>query len=183
MRLSKRILCSVCVAGLVFCVAYSGSLSYLQQKSGVTNKFTVGHNTSKIVEEFEKPPNLNPNTKIKKKVQVQNLGSVPCYVRVLVLPSSNPDAYRLETSGKVDDNWNGSAPWFHKGGWDNYYYYKRPIAVNELTSPLFNEITVLRDLNDLKPEDAQIIVYEETVQSAGYSNCYSAFEINPSTGN
>ena len=150
MKIDKRIIYSICTAGLIFCLAYTGSLSYLQQKSGVTNKFTVGHNTSKIVETFEKPPNLNANTRIKKKVQVQNLGSVPCYVRVLILPSSNPDAYRLETTGRVDSSLTGSAPWYHTGGWDNYYYYKKPIAVNELTSALFDEITILRDLNDLK---------------------------------
>lgn len=176
MKIDKRILYSFCAVGLVFCLAYSGSMSYLQQKSGVTNKFTVGHNTSKIVEEFEKPPNLNANTKIKKKVQVQNLGSVPCYVRVLILPSSNPDAYRLETTGRVDSSLTGSAPWYHTGGWDSYYYYKKPIATNELTSALFDQITILRDLNDLKPEDAQIIVYEETTQSEGYANCLQAFQ-------
>lgn len=174
-RVNKKILMVLCAVLLLGSMVYTGSLSYLQQMDGKTNKFTVGDNESKIVEEFTKPANLNANTRIHKKVQVQNLGSVPCYVRVLVLPSSNPDAFRLETTGRVDSNINSSVPWYHTGNYDNYYYYKKPINSGELTSALFEEITILRDLNHLKAEDAQIIVYEETTQSEGYSNCIDAF--------
>lgn len=176
MKIDKRILCTISAVMLVGCLAYTGSLSYLQKMDEQTNKYTVGNNRSKIVDNFEKPQNLNADAKIKKKVQVQNLGSVPCYVRVLVIPSSNPDAFRLETNGKVDSDLNGSASWYHTGDYDDYYYYKKPLASNEVTSALCDEVTVLKDLNHLGGEDAQIIVYEESTQSEGFDNCLKAFE-------
>lgn len=71
---------------------------------------------------------------------------------------------------------NGSASWYHTGDYDDYYYYKKPLASNEVTSALCDEVTVLKDLNHLGGEDAQIIVYEESTQSEGFDNCLKAFE-------
>lgn len=175
MRLDKRILCTLCAVMLVGCLAYTGSLSYLQQMDVKTNKFSVGNNTSRIVETFTPPANLNQGTRINKKVQVQNQGSVSCYVRVLVLPSSNPGSFRLENTS-VDSSLTGAAKWYHTGSWDNYYYYKAVLAPGETTTALFDGVTVLSNLNGLSADDAKIIVYEESVQSEGYSNCVQAFQ-------
>lgn len=173
----KRVLVIACTLLLLggFSQTFT-TLSYLQGNYERVNNFKVGYNDSEIIETFVKPPNLNKGTVVNKKVQVKNTGNVPCYVRVLVLPTSNPGSFRLETKGSVDDSLSSSKAWYHTGGWDNYYYYKRVLQPGETTSALFDGVTLLEDLNSLKVEDAQIIVYEESNQSEGYSDCIKAFE-------
>lgn len=177
MKNLKKLLVVSCMALLLSGVSSTYiTLSYLQEHYNRVNNFSVGYNDSEIVETFVKPTNLNKGTVINKKVQVKNTGNVPCYVRVLVLPTSNPESYRLEVGSNVDSSLSSSKDWYHTGGWDNYYYYKEILQPNETTSVLFDGITVLNNLNNLKVEDAQIIVYEETNQAEGYSDCLKAFE-------
>lgn len=165
------------IAGfMLLSLAVVGSFSYLQSEDEVINRFTVDSNESEIIEKYTVPNDLDKNTTILKSVQIKNSGDVPCYVRVLVVPASDPESYRLETAETTDDRLNGGKDWYHEDGWDNYYYYKKILQPGETTSALFTKITVLSDLNDLNQEDAQIIVYEESNQSEGYGNYLEAFK-------
>lgn len=178
------------ILGLIGCIALIGvvsavSISYLQSKSVVTNKFTVGHNDTQIVETYTKPGSISNGQVINKKVQVKNNSNVPCYVRVFAVPSSNPGgSVKLNIEGTVDGSLSTTTgkDWFHEGGDDAYYYYKKVLNPGETTTPLFNSVTVVNasynaDLNEsLTAENLQVIVYEESQQSEGHSSPVNAFK-------
>lgn len=164
---------------MLLTVTAVGSLSYLHAEDRKSNPFTVGFNESEIVEDYTVPDSLDEGTDISKMVQVKNSGSVPCYVRVLAVPSSEPDSFCLGTCETADDDLESDKLWYHEEGWDHYYYYKRILQPGETTELLFTEITVLSDLKELEKadvEDAQIMIYEESNQAEGYRNCLEAFQ-------
>lgn len=71
------------VTGCLLAVAAGVTIAYLTAGRRLVNKFTVGENTIKVVEEFEPPKKLDKglNT-FTKKVQVENTGTTDAFVRV-----------------------------------------------------------------------------------------------------
>ena len=164
-----KVFAVLCVAVLLSIGAGSiGSMSYLQDQDGTSNPLTVDSNESAIAETFTKPGNLNNGTVIRKDVRVTNTGDVACYVRVRVLPAAEPEAYTFHFD---------TAHWTrNSSSVDCWWYYNAPIAPGESTTSLFTTATLKKDLNGLNADDAQILVYEETVQAYGYSSAQAAFQ-------
>ena len=162
-------LCACCLVGVS---PGTGSIAYLQDYDSAQNCFSVDSNESQIVETFTKPTALTRGTVINKKVAVKNTGDVPCYVRVRILPSSDPDAFQFDFN---------TTDWTHDGsGISDWWYYKRVLNKNETTPNLITKATLLRDLDmeyiNLDAGNAQIIVYEETAQAHGASTPKAAFQ-------
>lgn len=151
------------------------SFAYMQDKDTETNHHTIGSNESEILQTASKPLNLNKGNTISYSCKVRNTGTVPCYVRVMLVPSSNPDAFKFNTIS-CDSDINSSAKWYHEEGVDNYYYYKQPLQPGESTPDLLNNISLLESMSEELPDNCKIFSYEETHQSEGYSNCLKAFE-------
>ena len=160
-------------AAVVGGMAYSLSYSYLQAEDDRVNRFTVDSVETEIIEEFEKPDKLTPDTEFTKKVQVKNTGDIACYVRVRVLPTYRPEAYQFDFD--ADGDLNGGAGWYHTGGADDWYYYKGVIEPGDTCPALMTEVKLLEDLTGEKPEDTQILVYHESIQAEGHTDCVDAF--------
>lgn len=140
--------------------------AYLTASDSAVNNLTIGINTTEIVEEFTPPEeNLNPGDSFTKKVQIKNTGSVPCYIRVFVGFDSSEAAEKFSLDFNTES-------WTSKQD-DGYYYYKTVIQPDELTEPLFTTVTCNDEwkLNN----EFEIIVYEESVQSEGFSSYAEAF--------
>lgn len=162
----------ICACCLAASLPVTGSIALMQSKDSAANKFSVDSNESEIVEEFTKPSSLTRGTVIHKKVSVKNTGDITCYVRVRILPSSDPDAFQFDYN---------TTDWVHDGNdVSDWWYYKKPIAKNESTTNLITKATLLRDLDmtyiNLDSGNAQIIVYEETAQAYGASTPQQAFQ-------
>lgn len=147
------------------------SYSYLQDIDNQTNNYTVGTCDCSIVENFVKPATLSAGTVVTKDVKVKNTGSVPCYIRVYVSPSYSPSSFTFDM--RADSNMSSSTPWYKDG---DYYYYKNQLGVGETTSSLFTTVTLNEDMTSWDSSQTEIIVYAESVQSEGNSNCLNAFK-------
>ena len=172
MRSKKKLALFVaggCMAAtLTFGATSFGTMSYLQDQDGTVNRLSTDSNESVVSEIFHKPGNLKSGMIISKQVAVTNTGDVPCYVRVRVLPASDPDAYQFDFNTK---DWTRDG-----GGEDCFWYYNHVLDPGETTSNLMTTATLTRDLNGLNIDDAQILVYEETTQAYGYTNAVDAFK-------
>ena len=95
----KRIalaIAEVCALMLSLGVTSISGISYLQDRDTAVNHLSVDSNESAVQENFHKPGNLNEGMIISKQVAVTNTGDVPCYVRVRVMPASDPAAYQFD---------------------------------------------------------------------------------------
>lgn len=87
---------------------------------------------------------------MKKTISIQNNGTSDCFVRAKVFAGD-----------EVTITYEGSSKWSR--GDDGYYYYSDVLAPGESTEPLTAVVSITKTLNDLKPEDVNvIIIYEST---------------------
>ena len=135
---------------------------FLTDKDHATNTLSAGYNTSHIEEEFGEYESFEAGQGYTKKVQVQNDGSVPCYVRVFA-EVEDPEAREAVSIDFDTEHWSEKRP-------DGYRYYNEILAAGEQTAPLFTTVTALEDVKDFR-----MICYSETVQAEGYADAEEAF--------
>ena len=134
--------------------------AYLAHRNEKENVVKIGDNTSEIVEEFDPPDAIHPDTPYAKTVLVQNKTDTACYVRVFV----EKDRSDLPVTINFDTKyWTGKQA-------DGYYYYRTVLEGNKKTEPLFTTVTTGKT-----EETFRILVYEETVQAQGYETPEEAF--------
>ena len=191
----KKKIALICLsAALVVSMGVGVTLAYLGQIRQKSNKIEVGLGDVSIQEEFEsidiqKTENVN-----RKKIQVKNTGSTPCYVRVFAEFSDSRAAKLAKVTSSQTAPAKESSMWY---SWDNfkletqtenntvapgwvyvsdstklsgYFYYKTLLAPGEVTTePLIT--WVLTDFDgaqtDSNPDlirSFDITVYSETVQ-------------------
>lgn len=155
----------MCTLILTLLAGTVGINAYLTDADRVTNNISIGINTTEIVEEFTPPESLQPEDSFTKKVQVKNIGSVDCYVRVFC-EYSDSDFANLFTLDMNTSDWSSKQS-------DGYYYYSKILKPGELTQPLFTTVTY-HGQDEFK-DSLDIIVYEESVQSEGFTNSADAF--------
>lgn len=81
MKMSKKI--AIGVLGLFTFAAIGFAVAYFTTSRGLVNKFTIGENTIKIIEEYTPPKELKKGINIfSKKVQVENTGTTDAFIRV-----------------------------------------------------------------------------------------------------
>lgn len=152
---------------LLLAVLGIGSITaYLMDADFAENKTTVGGNNITIVERFEPPAAIHPGDVIAKNVKVKNLGPSDCYVRVRAV-FTNSDMEKYCTA-----DWNTS-DWVYDQG---YYYYKKALTKNELTTSLFTKITVDSDADEQKFGDLDVLVYAESYQRGSFKDYASAWQ-------
>ena len=135
--------------------------AYLIDRQETVNRIKIVENKTHIEEEFDPPADPGPGSVIKKKPCIVNDSVIPVYVRVRVV-FSNLDAQAQCEPIKIKDSW--------KTGEDGYYYYQ-----GQRTDTVFDNIVIKNIVKkeDLVPFD--ILVYEESVQSEGFSSPEEAF--------
>lgn len=158
------------IFALVFCLlaGITGSVAYayLIDRQETINRIHVVENKTHIEEEFEPPQDPGPGEVIKKKPCIVNDSMIPVYVRVKV-EFSNREAREQCQPLEINSSW--------KAKEDGYYYYQEQLEPGERTETVFDNIVIKNTIKkeDLVPFD--ILVYEESVQSEGFSSPEEAF--------
>ncbi len=140
------------------------------------NNFGIGENVMQIAEDYQPPKELGMGENIfKKRVQVKNTGSIPCFVRVFVEFSSSEirDISQISPDGRsyfpaASYHLNLPEGWVYIDEDDellgHYYYWTRALKAGDMTPPLFESVkTVIEKASQIT--DYEIIVYAESVQT------------------
>lgn len=144
---------------LLMCAALgTGIYAYMTSHKVKVNRLTVGENVIKTEEEFPNPE-IKPGGSIKKVVEIKNTGSVPCFVRAMILFSNN-DAEDISTLELNTKDWS-----IHQ---DGYYYYKHILPTDQSTIPLMSAVHISDNEDIENLEDFDIHIYSESVQADGY---------------
>lgn len=163
----------------VAALGIGGTAAYMTSFDRAENTVAVGHNTTGTEEEFPNPTPtpVDKDPVFKKKVWVSNYSpgeegfSADCYVR-LALGYSNSDIGKAVILENLD-----TVNWIYR---DGYYYYRHILKEGESTLPLFTGFSIDSSrLDDTYLEwimDFKIQVYEESVQSAGFSDYEAAWK-------
>lgn len=160
---------------VLFLSAFGITYSFLTDRDSARNKFSIGETITTIDEEFTPPKVLTPGTSFTKKPRVENLGNLPCYVRMRAdFSDNNMQRYCDELDINTTD-------WKYDSA-DGYYYYNKLLEPGEKTSPLFTKVTIkttLSDgtvLTDAQMKDFEILVYAESQQHIDHSGAHTANE-------
>lgn len=144
--------------------------AYFTDAQKAENVLTVGENTIEIVEEFDPPEELIPGVSFTKDVNVKNIGTAKCYVRIKALFSNS----HMEQLCLVD--WN-ETDWIYNPT-DGYWYYPKELSQNTSTPSLFTTVKIKDDTPEDQIIDFDIIVYAESVeahQGKGFSTYTEAW--------
>lgn len=168
--------------GLVFFatgLGIGGTAAYLTSFDQKENTVAVGHNTTETEEEFPDPTPIpvDENPEFVKKVWVTNCSSgeegfnVDCYVRVSLGYSNNDIGDAVILKNLDTDNW------VYKN--DGYYYYRYVLKEGESSKPLFTGFSIdssrVDDTYLNQIQEFKIQIYEESVQSTGFSDYEEAW--------
>ena len=116
-KIWKKGFVCICLCMLLAAFGQSGNMqAYFTDGIQKDNVTKVGTVEVKIREEFQQPEEILPGQTIQKRVQIENMGSAPCYVRVKAVFSDS----RIEKCCTVD--WN-LTDWFYNSS-EEYFYYK-----------------------------------------------------------
>ncbi len=176
MRRTVNGLAAAGIIGLTAVCGFGGTYAYFTYLREMKNRFTVGHNEITVTEEYDPPDEIIPGeeTSFFKKVQVENTGSVPCYVRVR-LEYSDSDMKQFCTNVLGEnrapaEEWGDRIEEFSDGRWifgtDGWYYYRDVLEVGERTDRLLEkvEVSVPQELED-RIKEFEILVYGESIQT------------------
>lgn len=177
--MKKRIL-AVSVVVICLAIAASATLAYFTHAGHATNVITTGGVTIEVVENMKKadgkitefPKNgiegVMPGVSVSKIVTIKNTGASSAWIRVKV-ELSIVDADKESLSLDIDEetpvmSYTVLEGWEKKG---DYYYYTKPVAFEQSTTELFDEIKFAEGIgNKYQSCTANIIIYAEAVQSA-----------------
>ena len=157
---------------LLLAISVTGVLAYLTSTDTADNTITVGSNEVEIVEEFDPPDEILPNTSFHKDVKAKNTGDAPCYIRVKV-KFTDMDIGQYCTLD-INKKWE-----LHD---DGFYYYPDLVEPDGVTESLFTTVEI-GDAPDEAIKDFDIIVYAESVQiigdtDAGYDETWENYQKN-----
>ena len=132
----------------------------------VTNDFQVTDLNGKIKEDFTPPTKEEPMTPGKthpKKVTISNPSTTPFFVRVLVTPEvQSADGLLLAGNIGKELTIDLGKDWLL--GEDGYYYYLGQVGKEQMTPPLFTQVTLADSVGEsYNGASLQIHVKSETI--------------------
>lgn len=147
--------------------------SYLRE---TRNRFSVGWSEITITENYDPPEEITPGEEVRfmKKVQIQNTGPVPCYVRVRLEYSDSEMeqfcTHILNGEKAPAEEWKQRVEEFTDGAWtcetDGYYYYRDALDPGDRTALLLEQVEVMvPEEQGEELEEFEILVYGEAVQT------------------
>ena len=160
------------VLALVAVAVVGGTLAYFTDEVKATNTFTVGNVDILLTEtNWDLQGKIDAATvyagePLAKNPVVTNDGENPCFVRINVeglevLGEDLPITYRTDyVDGKLGTDWV-----LHT---DGYFYYKKVLAVGDITDALFDQIVMPTGLtNGDGTTEYNVIVTAQAVQAQG----------------
>lgn len=155
------------IAGGILFLSVTAVCAFFADGDRAVNHMKAGKNEIVIKESFEQP---KPGKKTKKEPQIENTGTVDCYVRCKILLSdSRAEPYLHYYTGR--DSGFGE-------GWkmldDGWLYYQDILKVSKISKPIFTHIELAEDIPD-ELKAFEIDVVSESVQAEGFTDAMSAF--------
>jgi predicted ribosomally synthesized peptide with SipW-like signal peptide len=153
----------------------TSTYAWFQAKDSVSNVITVGQRQFSIpaVDVFTPPTDpIKPGgAAVDKRVSATNTGSIPGFVRVLVLPTAiGSDGKSLLparlgseiTLGQLSGDW--------ADGGDGYYYYLKVLPPGATAPDLFNKVSLAAGLGDAyKGATFKIEIKSEAIDTAKWN--------------
>lgn len=152
---------------LALFVGSSGMYAYYTDQTKKDNQITIGQNDITIVEQFTPPDEIKPGVTFDKFPQVQNVKSVPCYVRMFA-DVGDSDVNEFLTINFESSKWTTKQD-------DGYYYYTEILEPGSTSEPLFTTVSISENADESKFKDFDILIYAESVQSEGYETYEDAW--------
>ncbi len=165
-HLKVKILIAAATAAVIGACLVGSTFATFSDKDSATNKFSVNNVTTEIVETFEE---TDVETSFKKEVAVKNTDVTDCLVRVRVnvTPASEENNIKVDgvTYAQWRDGHDENSTWYYNEE-DGFFYYMGVLKAGDTTENLMSTVDVI-DLDAMS--DFKIIVYEESVQTAVYT--------------
>ena len=166
----------LCLLTVLFSIRTAAYFTDREQKE---NLFSIGYNTTQIVEEFPEitPVPVEDSPTFEKKVWTvspvyEDKGNVDCYVRLYVSWSNSDIGRAVRLNGIDLTNW--------AAGEDGYYYYCKKLPQGQATTPLFTSVTIDASRIDKKAlkytKDFRIHIYEESIQAGDFPDYRTAWD-------
>lgn len=155
---------------LLTCVA--GTTAYLMLKSSINNEFSLGEVNPEIIEDF------NAQNKIKENVKIKNSGNIPIFVRTAII------IIWKDSNGKIladipEENVDYSISFSSSTNWikseEGYYYYIKPLDVNESTDILIEECTQIQEYDD---KVLEVSILTQGIQDKPFQAVEEAWNVN-----
>ena len=160
---------AVCLVGITW--------AYFTHAQKTKNSFLVGSNTIGITEEYIPPKKMETGDNLfKKRVQIKNTGTIPCFVRVFAEFSDQEVKAWSQLSPDGSVYYDAEAyPEYLPDGWiylseetdpllGGYYYYIQSLDPGGKTIPLWEKIKTHFGTPE-QVRDFDILVYGESVQT------------------
>ncbi len=155
------------IASGVLALSVAAVYAFFADGDRAVNHMKAGKNEIVIKESFEQP---KPGKRTKKEPQIENTGTVDCYVRCKILLSdSRAEPYLHFYTGKKSgfgESWE-----MKEDGW---LYYQGILQVAKISQPLFTHIELAEEMPD-EWKSFEIDVVSESVQAEGFADAVSAF--------
>lgn len=157
---------------LICGLSIHGILAYFTDGDQKDNQIIIGSNEIELIEDFDPPEELKPNSSFRKDVAFKNTGISPCYVRVQV-KYTNMDIGSY-CSMDLNPKW--------KKGADGYWYYPDLLNPGEQTESLFTTVSI-GNISIETITGFDIIVYGESIQclggiNTGYEETWTIYQKN-----
>lgn len=176
-RTHKRVVLLCLAAVLVVAAAIGGTLAWITSRTyGLTNTFDPKEVPNEVHETFTQGGTTKSN------VQIKNVGDMPAYIRVALVPVwRNLDGSGAGIPASLDQFTiatlpEGSTP---VNKWvldDGYYYYTEPVAPGASTQALIDTATV-NTTKEGKYLELQILSQSIQALGMGAESAQEAFEI------
>ena len=192
--MTKRKLLTITAGTIIGIAMITGIVAaYFGAKDEEPNLISVGEDIIEITETFEPPEQKDSPFKYRKLVEIENTGSVPCYVRARIeFSNSDVQSYASFSADRSDTpsddtfysaDVKASEPYIEHlpDGWvyirepgndnptEGYYYYTSSLKPEQATDALISWIKMNYNGAEIQPHE--VYVYSESVQT-----------INPDTG-
>ena len=172
---SKKPLFMIAAFALVVALSIGLTSAFLTSQKGLTNTFTPGKVSCKVVEEFDG----NSKTSIKVQNNSENNNEkpnlVPAYIRVAVVANTVDTEGNITGTADVSEYLDGT-DWIQ--GADGYYYYTKIVEPGTETTDLVQ--------TDIPLSGVQVTVLAQAIQAHGVTGDFMAAEdawkVNPTTG-
>ena len=166
---TKSKLVTIAILLILLSIAGTGTLAYFNDSITVHNEITTGNINIAINQVSTESLAVMPGMAVDRPIVVTNdATSGEAWVRVQIKKqivkadnSIGDDALiimQYNNQNKCNDNWKYK---------DGYYYYKTPLAANNTTAPLFDEIVFSPTMgNDYQNSTATVTIHAQAVQTA-----------------
>lgn len=165
-----------CLCALFLSVGTTAA--YLTYWQRVNNRITIGDSMIEIEEDYKPPKELIIGENVfKKRVQIENTGSISCFVRISA-EFSNSAIKNLASLSAEGTEWLSYSDYVSHlpDGWEyidetddpllgGYFYWTDSLEKDEKTIPLFDKVKVVFENQD-QIQDFDLLVQGECIQVA-----------------